>query len=204
MGSRAKAFPSGYQAQAQAQAQAGKQAWFLGVLSGLVMIVIARSFFWPGNFKPSLHWLELYSVQCTASSLHPIRDGYIHSKTTRASPSTGVIQVNWTYFPLRPSLHLSNIDNRLLKVFFKDGSLVHSTLGLIFGLCCQSESLVKRFSESKTGVLRSFHFLRLCHISHVTMSSHAAVLLMHCAVCAPWLDTPDPASPSMKPLGAGA
>ncbi|KAH7228362.1 hypothetical protein BKA60DRAFT_149811 [Fusarium oxysporum] len=67
MGSRAKAFPPGY----QAQAQAGKQAWFLGVLSGLVMIVIARSFFWPGNFKPSLHWLELYSVQCTASSLHP-------------------------------------------------------------------------------------------------------------------------------------
>ncbi|EWG39932.1 hypothetical protein FVEG_15091 [Fusarium verticillioides 7600] len=59
MGSRAKAFPqdpisststrTGTGTSRQAGKQAGKLGWpFLGVLSGLVMIVIARSFSWPG------------------------------------------------------------------------------------------------------------------------------------------------------------
>lgn len=105
----------------------------------------ALVFFGQGNLKPSLHWLELSNAQLIA----PIRDGYTHSKATRASPSTGAIQVHWTYFPFRPSLHLSNIDNRLLKVFFKDGSLVHSTLGLDFLDFVVSLDLLSRDSRSQ-------------------------------------------------------
>lgn len=165
------------------------------------MVVIARSFFLA---RVILSRACIGSSCPMHSSLHPFETATPIQKPPKRLHRQGLSRSIGLIFRSDHRFTCQILTTGFGKSSLKMGPWSIRHWGLISGLCCQSRSLVKRFSESKAGALRSFHFLRLCHISHVTMSSHAAALLMHCTVCAPWLDTPDTASPSTKPLGAGA
>jgi hypothetical protein len=74
-----------------------------------------------------------WNLQCTAHSLHPSHNRYVHSNAIRASPRAGIIQVNLNLFPSGPASRLSETVNMVLNVFFKDGTpLVLLMLGTDF------------------------------------------------------------------------